>query len=276
MIKIIAAGIVAFNICAAAVADAPLKFPAAGINRITTDIDMGSMHLTGAAVSEVTVEITDNDPGKCRVTTKVENGALNIKSECIAQQPEKTWRNFFGLFGSGKEKKDCRINFNVTAPATMPLALHTSMGANKVASFSSSVQVRDDMGAIEVSGLTGDLADLNDAMGEISGSACVKALKVKSSMGSVNISGLCGPADVHSSMGSVKLGWARVPAAGEADINAAMGAIQLTFPADALLDVSFPSSMMSKVSNEFENHAGAFKVRGKASMGAVNIAKAAK
>ncbi len=276
MNKLIIAGIFAASLCAAAEAEAPLKFPADGISRITTDIDMGSMRITGASVNEVTVEITDNDPARCVVTAKVQNGALNIKSESIEVQPKKTWSNLFGLFGSGKDKKDCKIAFNVTAPATLPLDLRSDMGANTVASFSSTVQVNDSMGSIAVSGLTGDLVDLRDDMGEISGSACARDLKVKSSMGDVNLTGLCGRAAVNSSMGAVKMEWARVPDTGEAAINADMGAIRLTFPADAKLDVSFPGDMMSKVTNEFDEHSGAFKVHGKAAMGSVSILKAAK
>ena len=276
MTKIIIAGIVAVSLCAAAAAGAPLKFPADGISRITTDIDMGTMRITGASVNEVSIEITDNDPARCAMTAKVQNGALNIKSESIQAQPSKTWSNLFGLFSSGKNGKNCKIAFNVTAPSALPLDLHSAMGANTVASFSSNVQVHASMGSIAVSALTGDLVDLRDDMGEISGSACAKELKVKSSMGGVNLTGLCGRADVDSSMGEVKMEWARVPAAGEAAINASMGAIRLTFPPDAKLDVSFPSGMMSKVTNEFDEHAGAFKVHGKAGMGSVSILKATK
>ena len=276
MTKIIIAGVLAVNLCAAAAAGAPLKFPAAGISRITTDIEMGTMLITGASVNEVTVDITDNDPAKCTAAVKVQNGALNIKSESIPAQPRKSWSNLFGLLGSGKDKKDCKIVFTVTAPAALPLDLHTAMGENTVASFSSNVQAHTSMGAIQVNGLTGDRLDLHDDMGEISGSACAKDLEVKSSMGAVNLTGLCGRADVNSSMGEVKLEWARVPATGEAAINASMGAIRLTFPSEAKLDVSFPSGMMSKVDNEFDQHAGAFKVHGRASMGSVSILKAAK
>lgn len=247
------------------------EFPAAGLKSLYAVAENGSLRVSGGQVNAVSVEISDNDPAKCAVTTKVEGGVLRLAAESLPAPAERSWRNLFGLVQHGSDRTECKASFRVTAPGSLPLELHNGLGGVEADSFRSDVAIYGGLGGVAISGLTGNLK-IEDGMGKVSGSACAKSLKLKTDMGGVQLTGLCGPVDADKGMGNLDLEWVRAPASGEANISGGMGSVRLAFPANAKLDVSLTSDM-GKTVNEFSNQGG-FKVRGKLGMGEVSVVKA--
>jgi hypothetical protein len=151
--KIIAACFLMISAAGLASANENMDFPTAGLKRLYAVTDTGALRVSGASKNSITLEISDNDPAKCVVTTKVEGDTLRLTAENLPRKVKKTWGNLFGLIQHGSSRTNYKASFTVTAPRAIPLELHSSMGG------------------VNVKGLTGDLK-VEAGMGHVSGSVC--------------------------------------------------------------------------------------------------------
>lgn len=245
-------------------------FPAAGLAGIYASAETGNVFVSGGAAGDISVEISDNDPGKCILTSKVEGGRLLLKAEGIRLPAPKSWRNLYGFLKRPGKKQDCPVNFRISSPSSVLLDVENGTGATDISAISSDVKIQSGTGRVYVRGLTGGL-DIDTGTGPVEGAACVKDLRLRNGTGKIKLAGLCGPASAETGTGNLDLEWAKVPASGQVRVESGTGAVRLAFPAAAKLSASLTSGT-GAVTNEFGN-AGGFPVTVESGTGAVSLLK---
>jgi hypothetical protein len=250
---------------AAFAAEAEVKlFPAAGLTGMDISAGGGDITVNASTGSQVRVEITDNDPQKCRLTMKVDGGRLVLKAEQLKKG---------SFFRPATHEDNCDASFTVSAPAGLELKARSGVGSVTVNGRSGASLLDSGTDSVTVHAVSGELK-INTGTGGVKGDACGGTLRVNSGTGDVELTGLCGPASVHSGTGSVSLAWAKVPAKGEVEVKSGTSDINLTFPADASLSLKLKAGTGS-VKSEFDTKAGLL-VTATSGTGSVRVLKAAK
>lgn len=245
-------------------------FPAAGLAGINVATDSGAVSVTARESAEISVEVLEPAPDRCRVTMAAEGGRLRLEAEGIKYRPPASWSNLFGLLGRG-EKTDCHTGFKVLAPAGLPLVAASGTGDMEISGLTGALALRSGTGDMRLSKVTGDLG-VKTGTGDLSGEICAKSAEVRGGTGEVRLTGLCGSADVKTGTGGVKLAWGKLPAAGYARAVTGTADIELTFPAGAALGVIMNSGTGS-LKNEFDGKGG-FEVNARSGTGDISVLKA--
>ncbi|MFA6435058.1 MAG: DUF4097 family beta strand repeat-containing protein [Elusimicrobiales bacterium] len=235
-------------------------FPAAGLSGMEIYTEAGSISVEVSSDPAVGVEITGNDPRKCRLTVKPKGKKLILRAEQIG-------RSYF------LPDNNCSASFAVSAPAALALNAVAGSGDVRVLGRSAAVAVESGTGEISVRSVTGDFKAATGS-GGITGDVCARSVRVAGGAGSVDLTGLCGSASVWTGAGKVVMQWDRVPLSGKARVVTGSGSITLTFPRKAGLQVKLESAV-NAVKNEFKDK-GKFAVSAESGAGRISVLKAAK
>ncbi len=97
---------------------------------------------------------------------------------------------------------NCNINFNVTAPAGLPVRLNDSFGNLTAGHLPGPVSLTDNSGDIFTSGLGGQI-QLNDQFGNINASRLRGSVRVVNNSGDIDLSGATGPIQLSDQFGNI-------------------------------------------------------------------------
>lgn len=248
---------------AAAASEVEVKlFPAAALERMEIYAETGAINVKTSTGTQVRVEITDNDPRKCAITSKVDGKKLVLRAEQIKKS------RFFSSSGD-----NCKAAFTVYAPAALPVSAESGAGALDVSGRSGETSLKSGVGSVSVHAVSGGL-DIKTGVGSVTGDACGGNLRIDAETGSVDLTGLCGPLRVETGVGTVALEWKKAPEKGEVRVKTETGKISLTFPAGTSLSANLKTGVGS-IKNEFKDKGG-LSVYAKSGVGSISVVKADK
>jgi hypothetical protein len=175
--------------------DKRLDAPAGG--RLTFDADVGSVAVTGADVSQVTVhaDLEGSDSFLNRIHISAEQTSSGVTIQL--HMDHDSW---FDMLTIGSN----RVDFTVQVPRNYPVNLHTAGGSLDVRNLNAWVHGKTSGGGIHVQDVVGTV-DVHTSGGGVSAEHLSGSATLSTSGGSIDASDSTGDLDVNTSGGGIRI-----------------------------------------------------------------------
>ena len=213
-------------------------FDLIGISKIEVNNTSGVVNVTAVDTGKATVIPTKKKFGDhCKMT-------IDKKGNTLLVEVEKT-----GIY-----KKDCEVDFNITAPRSVVLDIDSGSGD------------------LKIKGTRGDLS-FGVGSGTVEVDAEVKNLDGKSGSGNISIIGLTSGGSLKTGSGQINLVYKVAPLPGELHINTGSGDAEISLPKTAKVRTSFITGS-GELTNELgDSPDSKFKISMMAGSGDLHIKK---